>query len=262
VIAREQACRLGEGGELAGILSLPAAASQLGCVLVSAGLVPKHGPFRVYTQLARRLAADGLPTLRFDLSGIGDSLPARSGQALRERTFDEIRAAVDHLSATRAPGGVILAGLCSGAEDSFRYAEHDPRVVAVVLIDPFAYPVRRALPRAFALRVASRVLRSLGVYVPRPAAVGRRAVTYRYMERFESERILATLLARGVRSHFVYTGATRDAINHEGHLAAMFPGLDLGRLVTVDLLPRSDHTQFLQEDRDQLVEAIARRLRG
>jgi hypothetical protein len=40
----------------------------------------------------------------------------------------------------------------------------------------------------------------------------------------------------------------------------MFRGVPLGDLVTVDYLPEMDHTQMLAEDRERLVEAIARRL--
>jgi len=258
---RETACQFGNHQMLAGIISEPAGPPRrLGCVLVSAGLLPKFGPFRLYTQLARRLARQGLPTLRFDLGGIGDSPSSHSAEPLPERTRREIAAAVDHLCTTHGLDGVILGGLCSGAEDSFRYAEADPRVRAVVLIDPFCYATTDAKVRYLALRAARRALRALGVYVPRPPLKGRRAVTYHYMEQSESRRILTTLLARGVRTHFVYTGGVSDTFNHERQLAGMFPGLDFKGLVTVDLFPRTDHTQFLQQDRDQLVEAIAARV--
>ncbi len=43
------------------------------CVLVNAGMVAKSGPWRLYVEVARRLAHAGVATLRFDLGGIGDS---------------------------------------------------------------------------------------------------------------------------------------------------------------------------------------------
>ena len=61
----ESTCRLA-GDRLAGIVTAAATSSTSArgaCVLVNAGLVPKHGPFRLYTELARRLARAGYTTL-------------------------------------------------------------------------------------------------------------------------------------------------------------------------------------------------------
>jgi pimeloyl-ACP methyl ester carboxylesterase len=138
---REVAVQFGEKGRLSGILTLPEkATSTVVCILLSAGLVSKSGPYRLYTQVARRLARDGITTLRFDLGGVGDSTQASAG-ALHERTALEVRAALDHVFDAHGakPPTVALAGLCSGAEDSFRHAEIDPRVRGVLLVDPFAY---------------------------------------------------------------------------------------------------------------------------
>ena len=103
-------------------------------MLVSAGLLPKFGPYRLYAELARRLADDGVVTLRFDLGGIGDSAQEYEGRSLKTRTDLEIRAAIDHLSECHGFGNVGLGGLCSGAEDSLRVAAADPRVTGVVFI--------------------------------------------------------------------------------------------------------------------------------
>ena len=84
------------------------------------------------------MAKEGFPTLRFDLGGLGDSAPAHDDRPLQQRTQLEVGAALDYLGERFAVDGVTLAGLCSGAEDSFRHAEHDVRVKRVVMIDPFA----------------------------------------------------------------------------------------------------------------------------
>jgi dienelactone hydrolase len=267
---KERSAQFGPHGRLSGILTEPSSARRSSvCVLVSAGLVPKFGPYRIYAQLARRLARDGFSTLRFDLGGIGDSQAEFGQLPLRVRTGLEIRAAIDHLLADGGYGGVVLGGLCSGAEDSFRYAESDPRVTGVVLIDPFSYRTSGWRWRHWAHQIMRRSLRALGLYrpiarstvaAPTGAAPGKSLLSYKYMDHGESERILRRLIDRGVYIHFVYTGGMRESFNHEGQLQEMFGSVDFKGRVRLDYLPRSEHTQALEEDRDALIEAIGRRL--
>jgi len=261
---REAACRFGDARRLAGIVTEPALGAHRACVLVTAGLVPKHGPFRLYTELARELARDGVASLRFDLSAIGDSAPAAGAAPLRERTEAELRAAVDELVARTGVADVAAFGLCSGAEDALRYAEHDARVTAVVMVDPFSYRTAGFAWRHLAYRVSRRALRAAGVYRPlvRREGGARRLIDYAYMKREESARLLRALVARGVQVAFVYTGGARDTFNHARQLRAMFPDLDLRRSVSVDYFPHLDHTPFFAADRDELIAAVRRRLRS
>jgi hypothetical protein len=162
-------------------------------------------------------------------------------------------------------GDIVLGGLCSGAEDSFRAAEDDPRVRGVVMIDPFAYRTGGWLPRHVLHRAVRRTRRALGLYRPIPStratAEGARVVSYAYMDRDESTRILNALIARRARVHFLYTGGAREVFNHPGQLKSMFQHVDFERLVTVDHFPELEHTQMLEADRHSIVDAISRRLR-
>jgi hypothetical protein len=264
---KERSCQFGEGRHLAGIVTEPSGAAHAALVLVSAGLVPKFGPFRLYTELARRLACDGVVTLRFDIGGVGDSRHFHSGLALKERTLQDVGSAVDWVVAHDDFPHLVLGGLCSGAEDSFRYAEQDARVAGVVMIDPFAYRTAGFLPRHVLHRVVRRTRRALGLYRPiapvrlAPEGTERRVVQYDYMGREESSRVLSALVERRAHVHFVYTGGTRDKFNHEGQLHAMFPNIRFHDLVTVDYFPDIEHTQMLAADREKIVGAIAARLR-
>jgi pimeloyl-ACP methyl ester carboxylesterase len=257
---KESCCQFGSNHHLAGVLTEPAAASRrVACVLVNAGLVPKAGPFRLYAELARRLARDGFLTLRFDLGGIGDSPHAHSEHPLEARTELEVAAAVDYLSERHDLQGIVLCGLCSGAEDSFRHAERDPRVTGVVMVDPFSYRTAGWRWRHLLYRAARRSLRALGIYEPMESK-GTRIVTYRYMDHAESSRILRILIDRGAHVHFVYTGGRRESFNHEAQLKAMFPEIDFRGQVTLDYFAHLEHTQIFEQDRRALVEAIRRRL--
>jgi pimeloyl-ACP methyl ester carboxylesterase len=255
----ESCCRFGAGRRLAGVVTEPAAPARAGFVLVSAGLTPKFGPFRLYARLARRLAQEGFAVLRFDLGGIGDSGAGDGASPLRERTATEIRAAVEHLSAGRRLDGLVLGGLCSGAEDSFRYAETDARVTGLLLMDPFGYKTWGWRAREWGVRAARGALRLLGLVPPAPADGAPALIDYRHMDHPEASRILRALVRRGVCLHFVYTGGMRESFNHRGQLRAMFAGIELSGLATLDYFPRLRHTQELEADRCLVIDSIARR---
>jgi len=260
---KETCCRFGPREQLIGVLTEPStSAKKTTLVLVSAGVTPKSGPFGLYAELARRLAADGLRTLRFDLGGIGDSGQEFAEHALRERTRLQIQAAVEHLEARLGPTELALGGLCSGAEDAFSYAAQDERVKRVVMIDPFAYVTPGFVWRDLAYRARRRALRAVGAFQPLPRAQRRSLVSYDYLPPAQSERLLRTLLARRVKVHFIYTGGMLSRFNHRGQLRAMFRGLDFGELVELDHLPSLDHTQASTTDRGVLIETITRRLLG
>jgi pimeloyl-ACP methyl ester carboxylesterase len=268
----EVCCQFGEHDRLAGIVTQPAAAAARGlCVLVNAGMVAKSGPWRLYVEVARQLAHAGVATLRFDLGGIGDSRREQSDGPLRERTALEIRAAVDELARQHPDGrGVIVGGVCSGAEDALRYAEQDPRVTGVVLIDPFSYRTTGWRWRHAAFRATRRALRAVGIYEPiaapdadaeagtGAAAAPRRVVSYKYMEHAESSRILKALFARRARLLFIYTGGQHDSFNHAGQLQQMFPDLPFEDRVAVEFFAHMDHTQAFASDRKEVVAAIER----
>lgn len=259
----EIACQFGSDQRLAGIVTEPAARRpELGLVLVTAGLLPKAGPFRLYAELARHLAEKGVVTLRFDLGGVGDSIEERAGRPLRERTALEIRAAVDFLSGHYALGRLALGGLCSGAEDAFRSGAADGRVSGVVMIDPFAYRTPGWRVRHLRHRLSRRALRAMGLYRPVAPSSPARAVHYAYMERAEAHATLKTLLHRDAYVHFLYTAGVRETFNHRSQVQAWFPELEFRDRVTVDHFPHLDHTQLLAEDRRTLVHAIAARLQA
>ena len=80
---RERAIQFGSHRGLVGIVTTPDATPDAprptrAIVMANVGLHHRVGPYRLYVDLARRLAARGFAALRFDLSGLGDSA-ARPG---------------------------------------------------------------------------------------------------------------------------------------------------------------------------------------
>ena len=148
----EEPLQLGEGGRLLGILTSPSMprsnAQDLPVfVFLSAGLLHRVGPYRLYVRLARELAQMGFNSLRIDLAGRGDS-PPRLGLTNQQSVaadFAEILAVLESRLG-RLP--LVLAGLCSGADNAIRLTLKEPRVVGMVLLDPICF-----LDRGFRLRV-------------------------------------------------------------------------------------------------------------
>jgi exosortase A-associated hydrolase 1/exosortase A-associated hydrolase 2 len=121
---------------LYGVLDLPAQPrGGRGVLIVVGGPQYRAGSHRQFTLLARRLANEGIPAMRFDYRGMGDS----EGEIRNfEQVRDDLRAAVDQFMAA-VPGlrEVVLWGLCDGASASTLYAPLDARVTGLALLNPW-----------------------------------------------------------------------------------------------------------------------------
>src|SRR5262245_50255532 len=121
--------------QLLGIVAAPPSPVPTGVLIVVGGPQYRAGSHRQFVHLARRLAEQGIACMRFDYRGMGDASGAM-------RSFEDIsadiRAAIDGFFAN-CPHlrTVALWGLCDGASAACFYANTDPRVSAVVLVNPW-----------------------------------------------------------------------------------------------------------------------------
>ncbi len=121
-------------------------------IMLTAGLLHKVGPYRLYTLLARKLASAGILCVRFDLSGVGDSTYIRIQDPLGQSKKD-IAAVMDYIEDEYQISKFVAGGLCAGAEDALNTAVIDSRITDLYLIDPFAYSTPKSSRRAFFLRL-------------------------------------------------------------------------------------------------------------
>ena len=125
------------GVALVGIVSRPETPGDAGLVVLVGGPQYRAGSHRQFVFLARRAAAAGIATMRFDYRGMGDSGGAPAGF---EAADDDVRAAIDAL-VRRCPTvrRVFLWGLCDGASAALMYLQrsNDARVAGVCILNPW-----------------------------------------------------------------------------------------------------------------------------
>ncbi|WP_345794462.1 hydrolase 1, exosortase A system-associated [Thauera sp. JM12B12] len=127
------------GETLVGVVSVPAhadaVAAHTGVLIVVGGPQYRVGSHRQFVMLARFLADNGVPCMRFDYRGMGDA----SGEARDfEAVSDDIEAAIAAFS-REVPGlrRVVLWGLCDGASAICLSLGGNPLVAGAVLLNPW-----------------------------------------------------------------------------------------------------------------------------
>ncbi|NHZ92470.1 hydrolase 1, exosortase A system-associated [Massilia sp. CCM 8733] len=127
-----------QGNSLIGILDLPERPLARGVLVVTSGPQYRIGHHRHFTLLARVLAGRGIPVLRFDHRGMGDSEgEARTIDALGDDIHAATRAFFAQVPEMRE---LVLWGLGDAAMAALRYAQADQRVSGVVLLNPWVAP--------------------------------------------------------------------------------------------------------------------------
>lgn len=276
-LVKERPVEFGRDVQLMGVVSAPSTpplTSELpGCVLLNAGLVHRVGPNRMNVRLGRRLAEAGYQTLRFDLSGRGDSDVRRDSLSFLESSLVETSAAMDFMQATRNCNRFVLLGLCSGAINAFQVAAADPRVIGAVLIDAPAfttpgYHLRYYLGRIGNLESWRNTLlgrNALGRRLRGNLKRGQPVQNGDFGNPFEGNvsmppkaEVAATIgrvLERGARFLFIFSASART-YNYRNQLRDTFPTLMRGGAIRVEHYPDADHTFTRLYNQRRLEETI------
>jgi dienelactone hydrolase len=281
----ERVVQFGPQRSLVGILTQPATGRGTGVpdfVLLNSGVIHRVGSNRLYVELARALAAHGVTTLRFDLSGIGDSERRSDVGSVRESIQRDVTDAVAYLNGQGA-AGIVLFGLCSGAFDAFRSAGTIENVVGAFMVDMpgpfqswrhFVHHVGARLRKSDGQTILAKLLdRSTGVLqriiadeapasgaeacaAPAPPRdgyiVGARSRTTR--EQMAEE--LEGLLARNVDLYFVFTAGLERNYNHESQFRGVFPDAARHARLSHAFLPDADHAFGTRASREALVALV------
>lgn len=147
------------------------ARAAVACVLVNSGPAPRAGNGDLSTRIADRVAAVGIPAMRMDFPGIGDSTGDsfkhidHFRRAAQEAPLDDLLAdVVEQFCGHHRVEQVVVGGLCAGAVIAVRGARRmGSRCAGLILLEPDFVDARIAagIDRAGIRARVERVLRGL-----------------------------------------------------------------------------------------------------
>jgi hypothetical protein len=263
---RERALTFGPAN-LVGILTQPdpevAIPGAPACVILNSGILHRAGASRIYVKIARALATEGMATLRFDFSGVGDS-EVRRGEAIpiEERFIQETREAIDYLQESLGVDHFVVGGLCSGADGAFWTGLEDERVVGIWQIDAFCYPTpkyyaRRYLPKLLDPRAWIHSIKvRMAPKETRAAEAEEVFVKPEYRRIFPERHVvgdgLRRLRERDVLMYFLFSG-DQEYLYERQHRDAFPESMDTAQ---VRFIPDCSHTMTTLEHQDRLIEDL------
>lgn len=283
----EYTAPIGAYPQMIGVVARPAHGERqrdgMAVVLLGAGLVHHVGPNRLTVRLARRLAALGLASLRFDHRGVGDSSPGVDGRPLDVSAIEEAREAMDYLERREGLRRFVLLGICSGAETALNTAREDARVVGVGMVngggqftgtawDAYEYArnqvryyLRQAIfnpdswRRALTGRIQYRLL--LGSLLLRirdrlapPAEIASAAS--------DTARDVEQIVARGVQVLWVHSEGDSTRNYFETMFGKDASGLVASGRVRLEDIPYVDHTLTARHGQERFLDIVEHWLSG
>jgi len=191
-----------DGEWLTAIVAAPRQPARRGVLILVGGPQYRAGSHRQFVLLARTLAQQGIPSLRFDVRGMGDSTgEPRSFEA----TASDIQTAIDHFFALQ-PGlaEVVLWGLCDAASAALLHAVQDTRVRSLVLLNPWVRSSQTAAQTTLKHYYRSRLFdagfwKKLIAGQFRPAAALRSFAGLAVAARQPGDNILPSRMLQGLR---------------------------------------------------------------
>jgi pimeloyl-ACP methyl ester carboxylesterase len=256
---REVILTFGPTATNVGVLSLvDAPAPEAGVVLLNPGLIHRIGNGRLNVRLARVLAAHGVPSLRFDFSGIGDSVRRTDRPRSLESAVEEVEAAIALLRERAGVSRVVLYGLCGGADVAEVAALSSPHVSGLVLVDPHVHRTPRywvhlsGLMLAKPHRATAALFRLVRDVRRQPVEEAARD----FPSREEWVRSVRTLLDRGVDLWCCFTGGYRERYLYRGQFRDASVGDDDGGRIVERWMPRADHLLTGPADHEDVIDGL------
>jgi len=219
-------------------------------VILNSGLMHRVGASRTSVKLSRALVNDGYIVLRFDLSNIGDSEVRAVGMDPEDRIVEEVSAAMDFLENQYQIDKFVLYGLCSGAQNSFKTAIRDSRVIGLAGVDNFGFRTKRYYFEHYKKRflkaerwknfVANifKKNRKLFGKLKSAGTVEPEEDLWPYPPKEFVEQGYKKLVRRGVKFLYIYTGSWENQYNYLNQFFDMYPSVDFKNVVDLKFKPQ------------------------
>jgi len=260
----DQPLVFGKYDHLVGVENIARSDNPLAMIIMTPGMLHNTGPFRLHRDIASSLKQQGISSLRFDISGIGESLGVGASGKSIDRAAAEAIEAMDYLMRAHDIQQFILFGLCSGADDSIQTALQDKRVKGVIALDGLVYQTTK-----FKLNEAQLLARKmLNPYKllnklqyltgtsTAPASLAMGNDIREFPETAEQAcKELQQLVDNDVQLHFVYTGGA-EYYNYASQFYEMLPDMKWRGTESTEYFAQMDHVVMLCEDRKLLVNHV------
>jgi hypothetical protein len=276
----ESSLSFGKNSGLVGTLCVPEPddsgnrPATAGIILFNAGIVHRIGPHRINVRLARALAKSGIPSIRFDLGGLGDSARAGGDAGFEAQAVEDIRAAMTTLGEATGLQRFGLFGFCSGAFHSYHTAHADERVAGLLLFEAYRYPTLKSSLIRLSLRFRQHgVLRTMGrlawktlgalagkLRLQRVTETNGRAAEIGFIVDSTSKASFAqgvqSLLDRGVDVSLVFAGDGFEVYNYPDQFKDAFKHLGIADRVPTAFLPDVDHVATGAAAQAELIQRV------
>ncbi len=250
----------GDQNHLHGIATVPEKSSKsTGIVLLNAGSVHKVGPFDLNRDLSRFLANEGYQVLRFDFGGLGDSRKIKSSGSQRELVLSEMKAALDLFEERYGKRKVVSIGLCTGADNGFRIAIADDRVIGNVWLDGYGYSNLKGALQRYRLklgdlsgmwyRIKDKLTNDSDVS---SVLFGEGEWQWELPDKKDLRRDLTFLHERGVKILSIYSGGVASYNSYRDQFRDTFYGEEFLDSMNFEYYPMADHTYKIKKDRDRM----------
>ena len=264
----EKMAVFGDQKNLTGVVSIPESQGRINrkvaVILLNAGLVHRVGPNRMNVDFGRELSGNGFVTLRFDLSGIGDSTSRTGGMAEAERNVTDISAAMTYMSSKYGIKKFVLIGLCTGADNAHKAAVKDPRVSGAVFLDGYRFATWRYYLRRYApvlwnpRRLLLSICRRFNTLFSSAKAEEREDAVFGWKlpPKESVAGDLQLLVDRKVHLFFIFSGSVLRCFDTDEFCAA-FKSISFGNYLQVRRFSDSSHTYSFPEDMRKLTSAVS-----
>jgi hypothetical protein len=274
----EEIISFGENNRLTGIMTYPVndniSIERPAVIMLNAGLVHRIGPFRFYVDLARLFAEKNFITLRFDLSGLGDSTFSTDNSEFEKYAITDTDIAMDYITSKTGIKTFVLLGLCSGADNIHAITKINNKVIGCILLDAYGYPTRLfSLHKyidtfhyylisifsmdkwiSFFKKKSSKTL-----YSKSNSSADKTAVLLsqrNWPEQNEAEKDILDFIKRGIKLLYIYSGGVPYYYNYRKQFYDMFPSLNKSNNLFVKFFPKADHTYTSINQRKLMLECI------